>query len=327
MDPKMARFAPLVLVVCCALGAPVATASPRGSWDLSQQRAVAAAGLMPAQPDGRFGGEQPLTGTQLNGMLAGLGLQLDVPGVMTSAPFVTVAHFDRLVVRHLGLAHGARAVQEEAARAGLAPPPHFGTEVVARLRGLRFNHPSPQGEALELSPWEHITRAEAAWSAAVVLGFGGWEVGYARDQLAGFVLPAYTPAERAVLRTAVSKIGMPYIWGGETDGPSYGQVHGGYDCSGLVYRAYATRGLPRLTAAMYAGAVPKRARLRVDQLRPADLMFFGDGKFWSHASERTITHTALVLGNGWVIQSSSQGVAIVAMVDRVYNFAWGRRIL
>src|SRR3954453_14750762 len=195
MEPKMARFAPLVLVVCSALGAPVATASPRGSWDLSQQGAVAAAGLMPAQPDRRFGGEQPLTGTQLNGMLAGLGVQLDVPGVMTSAPFVTVADFDRLVVRQLGLADVAQAVQGEAARAGLAPPRYFGTEVVARLLGLRFNHPFPQGEALELSPWEHITRAEAAWSAAAILGFSGWEVGFARDALAGFVLPPYTPAQ------------------------------------------------------------------------------------------------------------------------------------
>src|SRR4051794_15846676 len=245
MEPKMARSAFLVFVLCCALGAPVAAASSRGDWDLSQQRAVAAAGLMPPLPDGRFHGEEPLTGPQLNGLLGGLGVQFNVPEVMTSAPFVTVADFPRLVVRQLGLADVAQAVQAEATRAGLAPPRYFGTEVVARLLGLRFNHPFPQGEALELSPWEHITRAEAAWSAAVILGFGGWEAQFARDELAAFSLPAYTAAQRAVLRTAVSKIGMPYVWGGESDGPSYGQVHGGYDCSGLVYRAYATRGVPR----------------------------------------------------------------------------------
>jgi len=78
---------------------------------------------------------------------------------------------------------------------------------------------------------------------------------------------------------------------------------------------------------MYAGGIRKAQRLRLSQLQPADLMFFGAAKFWSSAREASITHTALVLASGWVIQSSSQGVAIVPMADRQYNFAWGRRIL
>ena len=329
MTVGMARFA---VLLCLLLARAPATAgaavSSPSTWDVAQQRAVVAAGLMAPVGDGRFHGEEPLTGGQLNNSLLQIGFQLGVPAVVTAQPFVTVADFDRLMVRQLGLADAADAVQAEAARVGLAPPRYFGTEVVARLLGLRYNHPFPWGEALELYPWDHITRAEAAWSEDVILGFQDFEVQEVSDELTDFTLPDYTPAQRSVLRTAVSKIGMPYIWGGETDGRSFGQVHGGYDCSGLVYRAFATRGMPRLTAAAYAGAIPKRARIRFDDLRPGDLMFFGDAKFWSRSTERSITHTAIVMGNGWLINSSSQGVAMGRMDGwRQENFAWGRRVL
>lgn len=331
----MVRSCLVVAALCSAVVAvPGAVASrgasaSRSAWDAAQQRAVVQAGLMRPLLDGRFHGERPLTGGQVDDTLLQLGFRLGVPAIATGARFVSVADFDRLVVRQLGLSDVAAAVRAEASRAGLAPPRYFGTEVVARILGLRFNHPFPQGESLELYPWDHITRAEAAWSEAVVLGWDPtlpWETQGVRDALATFSLPDYTPAQRAVLRTAVSKIGMPYVWGGESDGPSYGQVHGGYDCSGLVYRAYASRGLPRLTAAGYAGAIPKRARLRFDQLRPADVVFFGSAKRWSRATESSITHTALVLGNGWLIQASDQGVA-VAPLSPDGGFAWGRRVL
>ena len=58
---------------------------------------------------------------------------------------------------------------------GLKVPPRFGTEVVARLLGLRLNHPAAE-DWLELLPGDHATRAEAAYSAAQILRFSGWEV-------------------------------------------------------------------------------------------------------------------------------------------------------
>jgi len=63
---------------------------------------------------------------------------------------------------------------------------------------------------------------------------------------------------------------MPYGWGGESDGLSsrYGaQLHGGYDCSGFVWRVYKLSGNPAglgiggRTAAQMAGEIPKAQRL------------------------------------------------------------------
>ena len=57
--------------------------------------------------------------------------------------------------------------------------------------------------------------------AGDVLDNGDWAVESARAQLSAFSLPSYgTAANQRALRVAVSKIGMPYIWGGETDGVS-----------------------------------------------------------------------------------------------------------
>ena len=62
---------------------------------------------------------------------------------------------------------------------GLNVPGRFGTEVVARLLGLRINHPAAQ-DYLELRPQDTATRAEAAYSAAQILSFGpladSWQI-------------------------------------------------------------------------------------------------------------------------------------------------------
>ena len=105
------------------------------------------------------------------------------------------------MVEQLGISDVAQAVQAEAARAGLRPGPRFGSEVVARQLGLRYDHDSAH-DAQELYPWQAITRAEAAWSLATVLSFDGSQQAYARDVLSRFQLPAYTPrsARRAAAR-------------------------------------------------------------------------------------------------------------------------------
>ena len=90
------------------------------------------------------------------------------------------------------------------------------------------------------------------------------------------------------MRIAIARIGMPYVWGGETDRASAaygGQVHGGYDCSGLAWRVFKLSGLPAAalqgrTAAQQAGEIPRSARLRLGQVQGGDLLFFGPGRFW-----------------------------------------------
>ena len=306
----MSRLPGLLAVLCLALTAPAAPALTSGNWNRDQQRQVARDGLLPRLPDGSLGGAQRLSGRQLNDAFLQLGFRLGVPAVVVDDGAVTVEAFHRALVRQLGLGDVATAVRKEAEAAGLHPPFRFGSEVVARHLGLRFNHPFPAGERLELGPGEAITRAEAAYSFAVVLGFDGWELQAARDAFAGFDLPVYTSAQRQALTTAVSKIGHPYVWGGESDA--------GADCSGFVAQVYAGRGLYRATADAYAKAVPRAARIDFDDLRPGDLMFF----------DRPIaSHVAIYLGGGWLINSSSQGVYLQPADGRGDRFTWGRRVL
>ena len=143
----MRRLALLIAAVVALTTAPAAAAKTRGNWNLRQQEDVAAAGLLPRLSDGRFHGERPLTGAQLT---AALGALTQAPPVArSSAATVSVIAFDAHLVRQLGLADVAAHVQSEARAAGLRPPRHFGTEVVARQMGLRTNHPA-EDEQLEL---------------------------------------------------------------------------------------------------------------------------------------------------------------------------------
>jgi cell wall-associated NlpC family hydrolase len=68
---------------------------------------------------------------------------------------------------------------------------------------------------------------------------------------------------------ALSQIGTPYVWGGETPGV-------GFDCSGLVQAAYEVAGiaLPRVAQDQF-DATPKLAAGTA--LAPGDLVFFGSG--------------------------------------------------
>jgi cell wall-associated NlpC family hydrolase len=228
----------IAAVAAAALALPIASAraATLGTWNRPEQRAVVTAGVLPKLADGRFHGERSLTGAQLSGALGALAAREGRPPLAASSTAtLTVTAFDARLVAQLGLDDVAAHVQATARDAGLNPPRTFGTEVVARYLGLRDDHPAPD-ETLELYPWDPITRAEAAHSFAVLLHSGDWAAAGARAQLSAFALPRYDAAQRTALSLAVSKIGMPYVWGGETDGVSsqFGyQAHGGYDCSGF----------------------------------------------------------------------------------------------
>jgi cell wall-associated NlpC family hydrolase len=329
----------LLFVLFALLAAVPAQGAVRGlgTWDPIAQGMVRDAGVMPTLPSGGFGGAQRLDGTQLRDAFATLGLRLGVAPVAVPAGHVSVWRFDALMVQQLGMSDVAQAVQAEAERAGLRPGPRFGTEVVARQLGLRFNHDSAH-DAQELYPWEAITRAEAAWSLATVLHFDGSQQAYARDVLARFQLPDYTPAQRAALRIAIAKVGMPYIWGGETDGAGswFGwQAHGGYDCSGLVWRVFKLGRQPAgarihgRTAAAMAAEIPRSQRLHMDETKPGDLLFFGRARIWQRVTWSNVTHVGIALGNGFMVNSSSQGVTVAPLWEdwRVKGFSFARRVL
>jgi cell wall-associated NlpC family hydrolase len=261
-----------------------------------------------------------------------------LPPAGSGGPTVTMAQLDAGLVGALGFRDEAASFQQAAAAVGLRPPGRFGTEVVARLLGLRTNHPAGQDD-LERLPGDPAPRAEAAYSVAQILRLSDWQKQQVEDAATSFDLPQLTQWQRRVLTTAVGFIGFPYVWGGESERPQspFGlQAAGGFDCSGFAWRVFKLQsypGAPQLagvlrgrTAAAMAGEVPRASRIKRDRLAPADLVFFGPGG--RRARPAQIDHMALYLGNGWLIHSSRYGVALVP-VEGWYDtrLAWGRRPL
>lgn len=101
--------------------------------------------------------------------------------------------------------------------------------------------------------------------------------------------PAPAGTRATVVAFARAQLGRPYIWGGT--GPD------GFDCSGLVLKAYAAGGihLPR-GAADQADA---GTRIRRDQLTPGDLVF-----------SNGFGHVQLYIGDGRVIEAARPGTTI-----------------
>jgi cell wall-associated NlpC family hydrolase len=330
------RFFPHVCMLVTLLAwSSDAAAKPPTSWAQAELRAVVAAGLMAKEAAARP--DDPLTRGELETISAGL---LHVVPTAPSSPTatVTMSALDAKLVTTLGLAETAKILTQNAKTAGLTPPSRFGTEAVARLLGLRTDHPASL-DSLELSPNEPASHAEAAFSAARILHFGEWDAASTEALAQTFVLPAYTPWQKQILNTAVRFIGYPYVWGGEsetTTSPYGPQVHGGFDCSGFVWRVYklqtyANEGklagvLKGRTTYAMSGEVPAAQRISLARLQPADVIFFGAAGPKSKPAQ--VNHMGIYLGNGWFIHSSGYGVA-VAQLSGWYaqRFAWGRRPL
>ena len=251
---------------------------------------------------------------------------------------VPMWELDARLVAALGLNDAASSFAKSARAAGLKVPSRFGTEVVARLLGLRLNHPA-NDDALELRPQDPASRAEAAYSAAQILTFSDWQVPSVEQAAEAFSLPSLTEWQTRILDAAVAHIGMPYIWGGESDtteSPFGVTSRGGYDCSGFVWRVYKEQWYPgegtlastlrgRTTFQM-SGEVPASLRIAFAKLQPADVIFFGDKGPRSQPSQ--VGHMGIYLGNGWFIHSSEYGVAVASLTGWYRNeFAWARRPL
>ena len=337
----MSRLA--AAVALCALAASLAAptagaAKPKlqPSWAQSEIKLVVARGLM-AKDVRSFRPEDMLTRGELEDLVAGLTKRPRALPASPAAP-VTAAELTARLVRALGVADSAATFQAAARRAGLAPPSRFGAEVVARLLGLRKNH-EQHAEELELAPSEPSTRAEAAYSAAQILRFRGYELESVREAAKQLALPSYTAWQARILRTAVGLIGYPYVWGGTSERSAAAatqQVRGGFDCSGFVWRVYKLETYPsaQLLAATLRGRttytmsneVARGKRIPFARLAPGDVVFFGAKGPRSKPAE--VDHTGIYFGGGWMIHSSRYGVAL-AQLDGYYRerFAWARRPL
>lgn len=328
----------VLLALACALPAhanpptaPVAAKSPP-SWATAQIAAVVGAGLM--GPDvASFRPDDRLTRGELYEALVAAGRRAAPPADPGRA--VTIRELDAKLVAALGLTAAARTIRLAARDAGLEPTQHLGTETVARLLGLRFNHPQTS-EQLELRPSQPATRAEAAHSLARLLQLREGDVQALAAQAASFALPELSDWQRVVLSRALGLVGYPYVWAGTSERQQvlyYGGVPGGFDCSGFVWRVYKLEpfaGAPLLGSAIagrttYAmsGEVPTAARVALDALAPGDLVFFGSRGPKSKPAQ--IGHMGIYVGGGWFVHSSANGVTLQPLQGwYLERFAWGR---
>jgi len=260
------------------------------------------------------------------------------PKVAHGTAAATMTMLDAQLVDGVGLDAAAAEFVRGARAAGLVVPARFGTEVAARLLGLRIDHPARE-DFLELLPNDAATRSEAAYSAAQLIHTSGWLVPIVQNLADTFSLPAYSEWQRRILDTAVARIGMPYVWGGTNDGAEvdFGvAARGGYDCSGFVWRVYKLTPYPgerdlasvlrgRTTYVM-SGEVPRAELVNFAHLQPADVLFFG--AHGPRSSPAQVDHMAIYMGNGWFIQSSEYGVALAQLTGWYRrHFAWARRPL
>ena len=172
------------------------------------------------------------------------------------------------------------------------------SDAVARSLG------APAGNAIVVS-----TRTDAFTAAAAAMGRLAPK-GASVEQLVSLVSVAPNGAGMAgagsataggvpvaaldtVLRAAVSRRGLPYVWGAA--GPL------SFDCSGLVQWSFAQAGIrmPRVAAdqARAGPAVP------VSKLQPGDLLFYHTDP----TAPTYISHVTIYLGNGWMIQAPEPG--------------------
>jgi len=321
-------------------GVPAKKVAP--SWADSQIRAVTAAAILGDDP-ATFRPSDPLTSGELADALAAWGKSAPVPADPTR--LVTMRELDAQIVGALGLLPAAKRIRVAARDAGLVPTSMLGTETVARLLGLRLNHPYGSDD-LELLPSQPASRAEAAYSLARAMKLTVGEVSWLDQLSRSFSPPELDDWQRAVLGRALRFVGYPYVWGGtsETTQELWSAtapggrvtVPGGFDCSGFVWRVYKTEpfaGAPllgdilrgRTTYAMSA-EVKKPARIGSASLLPGDVLFFGSRGARSKPAE--VGHTGIYVGNGWFVHSSSAGVTLQPLQGwYTTRFAWARRPL
>jgi cell wall-associated NlpC family hydrolase len=123
------------------------------------------------------------------------------------------------------------------------------------------------------------------------------------------VTPAPTPPSSKiannVLFRAISLVGTPYRWGGNTP-------ETGFDCSGLVdyvFRTEAGIALPRTSRAIAALDAPKISR---KDLEPGDLLFFG--------RRHRVNHVAIYVGNGRFVNAPDRGGTV--RLDELDGYYW-----
>lgn len=111
-------------------------------------------------------------------------------------------------------------------------------------------------------------------------------------------LESREPNAENLIKAGKSLMGVPYLWGGTSVK--------GVDCSGFTKTIYFLSGviLPRDASQQVYSGDPVDTRDSFDNLKPGDLLFFGN-KATASTKEKA-THVAMYIGNGEYIHSSGR---------------------
>ncbi len=325
-----------------ALAIPAAAQPHSPSWAAPQIASLVLAGTMGPSVVA-FRPDDPLTRKELHEAIVALGRPHQAPTDPTR--IVTMRELDAQLVAAAGLLPAARTIRLAARDAGLDPTDMLGTETIARLLGLRVNHPQGSDD-LERSPKQPASRAEAAYSLAKLRLLDPGRIAAIQGLATSFSVPTLTDLQRDVLTRALRFVGYPYVFAGMSEqtqklwsATAPGNtitVPGGFDCSGFVWRVYKLEPYPdapalaavlrgRTTYAM-SGEVPKAERIDRASIEPGDVVFFGSRGPASKPSE--IGHMGIYVGNGWFVHSSSGGVTLQPLQGWYETtLAWARRPL
>jgi cell wall-associated NlpC family hydrolase len=130
------------------------------------------------------------------------------------------------------------------------------------------------------------------------------------------VQPENPDAANAVLMRAISLVGTPYRYGGNTP-------EGGFDCSGLVnyvYRDMLSLNLPRTSRDLAGFQGP---RIVPDRLAAGDLVFFGQSG--------NVSHVGIYVGEGRFVHAPSTGGTVrLDHLDGTYwrdHYTGAKRVL
>lgn len=126
-----------------------------------------------------------------------------------------------------------------------------------------------------------------------------------------------SPSSDEVSISAMSLIGTPYTWGGNTP-------DSGFDCSGLIVYVFRNTGikLPRTTTAMSSMSVPS---VNKPSLKTGDLVFF------STAGKGKVSHAGIYVGDGRFVHAPSTGGEVkLSNLNEAYwsrAFLLGKRVI
>lgn len=182
---------------------------------------------------------------------------------------------------------------------------------------------------VQVPNWESLPLTVAAQDvqrSATPDAYAKWEQD--ADQVVGVVegvqcqsggsqggVPAYDPAQaQAVIRRALTQVGVPYVWGG---GNAEGPTGGGFDCSGLMVYAFAGVNVtvPHQTQAIWQTFGPPITD--PSQVEPGDMLLLS-----SNGKPSGIHHVGMYLGNGEVVDAPETGKSVEVLTNIWGNSYW-----